>query len=232
MHIISSIQTPATTHRKAGQGLVETNVLHNQQIGTLPLEQIVFLFLYDKVDIPRFSTRNLIRHSTKRNLLIVAHALFNVHLHDLAFVLHLGLVSLPVTFVAGSLHLRNHSGSKLSHLHNGSLSVAGLTFGRLSDNDLSVDGQFDLLAIVQILQGDLEGVVQTGPLPGTGASATAVTEKHAKQVFPVRRRGPAFVFDALQTVLVVDFALFRVGQNFICRIDFLKDMFCSYCLVW
>mmetsp|Transcript_448 Transcript_448/g.1042 ORF Transcript_448/g.1042 Transcript_448/m.1042 type:complete len:296 (-) Transcript_448:113-1000(-) len=218
------------SERKSSEGLVQTDILHNQQIGSLSLEEFVFLFLYNEINISSFSSRYFIGHSLEGNLLVVGRTLFHMNLNDLSFVLGLGLVSLSVTIAAGSLHLRQHSRSYLSQLHDHTLSTASVTRGGFSHNDLAVDGKLDGFSIVQIIEADLEWVLKTGSLSWAGPSASAAAAKeHGKQV--VTGTGSAarasLLFDSLEAILVVNFTLLLVRQNFVSGIHFLEHLFVS-----
>lgn len=127
------------TYRKSRQGLVEANVLHDQQIGSFSLEELVILLLDDEIDVARLSSWDFVGQSLECDLLVVMSALFDVDFNDFSLVLRLCLVSLPVTFTAWALHLGNHSWPNLSHFHDHSVAVASRTLARGSHKDLSVD---------------------------------------------------------------------------------------------
>ena len=65
-----------------------------------------------------------------------------------------------------TLHLRNHTRSNLSNLHDGALSIALCAGLDVANNDFTIDGQFDSFSIVQVFEGYLEGVVDAGSLSG------------------------------------------------------------------
>mmetsp|Transcript_9186 Transcript_9186/g.17523 ORF Transcript_9186/g.17523 Transcript_9186/m.17523 type:complete len:276 (-) Transcript_9186:669-1496(-) len=167
---------------KTRQGLVQGNILGDQQVGPLTFEQLVFLLLNNKVNITRFHAWRFIRHSPEGNLLIVAHALFDIDFQNLAFRFGRGRRSLSVTNGAMTLHLRNHSRTQLTHFHDDTLSVTFSAFLHVSRDDLPVNGQFDSLAIVQIFQTDLDGVLDRRSLAGSSTAATTSTpaKEHGK----------------------------------------------------
>lgn len=79
---------------EAAKGLVQAEGLGNEEVGTLPLEGVVLLLLDDEVDVTGLHVGLLIGHATEGDLLVVAHALVDVNLQDLALLLALALVSL------------------------------------------------------------------------------------------------------------------------------------------
>mmetsp|Transcript_9810 Transcript_9810/g.27920 ORF Transcript_9810/g.27920 Transcript_9810/m.27920 type:complete len:253 (-) Transcript_9810:247-1005(-) len=216
--------------RISSESLIQGNILHQQEISTLSFEHLMLLFLNDEVDIPSFATRYFISHSTEGNLLIMMGALFDVYFDDLAFVLGLGRRSLPLAISAGTLHLSEHSGAYLTNFHDGTLASTSATLLTFSNNDFSIDSQLDRLSIVKVFQRHLDGMLDARTLAwarSSSSSAASAAEEHAKQVLSSCRRGAAFIFDSLQTILVVDFPFLGVAQNFICGIDFFEEVFIS-----
>mmetsp|Transcript_9791 Transcript_9791/g.17894 ORF Transcript_9791/g.17894 Transcript_9791/m.17894 type:complete len:205 (-) Transcript_9791:683-1297(-) len=106
---VSTIQV-LEAERKSSQRLVQADILHNQQVRSFSFEQIVFLFLYDEIDISGLSSRCFVCHSLEGNLLVVVSTLFHVNFNDFSFVFGFCLIALSLTLGARTLHLRDHSG--------------------------------------------------------------------------------------------------------------------------
>lgn len=207
---------------EAAKGLVEAECLGNEEVGTLPLEGVVLLLLDDEVDVTCLHVGLLIGHATEGDLLVVTHALVDVNLQDLALLLALALVSLSGTGMAGTLELLDHAEGNLAELHNGTLAVTLGTHGGLADEDLAIDGQLDGLAIVQVFEANLEGVVDVVSLAGSGRPpARAAAEEHAEEVVAAGSSA-ALVGHALEAVLVVLGALFGVAEDLIRGRDLLE----------
>mmetsp|Transcript_31117 Transcript_31117/g.89981 ORF Transcript_31117/g.89981 Transcript_31117/m.89981 type:complete len:321 (+) Transcript_31117:386-1348(+) len=218
--------------RKSTKSLVQRNILHQKQIGTLSLEHVVFLFLDDEMDVPRFTAWHFVSHTTESNLLVVVSTLFNVNLDNLALVLGLGGISLSLASAACSLHLSEHARAYLTNFHNHTLSVTRGTFFGVPNNDLSVNGKLDSLAIVKVLQRDLDRMLNARALSGSGSSSTTTaTEEHAKQIFTTSRIRSSILLDTLKTVLIVELTFLGVTQNFVGGIDLLEKVFVSS-LIW
>jgi hypothetical protein len=174
--------------------------------------------------IASFASRHFISHSFKRNLLIVVGSLFNVDFDHLALGLRFGGVSLPLTTAASSLHLSEHTRAYLTDLHDNTLSIASGALFAVADNDLSVNRQLDRLSVVEIFQGDFNRVLNAGTFArarSTSSSATS-SEKHAEQVFTSSSPGSAILFNTFQPILVVEFALLWIAENFVCGINLLE----------
>jgi hypothetical protein len=174
--------------------------------------------LDDKIDVSRFHVGLLVGLSAEDYLLLVLHALLDKDLEDLAFSLSLELVALSRALDAPALDLLDHAQCDLAELELDTPSVALVTNLGFADHDLAGDGELDGLAIVQVLQGNLEGVVDVFSASGTRASSPAATttKEHAKEV--LFASSSAALFESLEAVFVVFGAFFRVAQNFIgCR---------------
>mmetsp|Transcript_21224 Transcript_21224/g.43485 ORF Transcript_21224/g.43485 Transcript_21224/m.43485 type:complete len:349 (-) Transcript_21224:1238-2284(-) len=207
---------------KAAKGLVETYSLGNEQIGTLALEGVVLLLLDDEVDITSLHVGLLVGHAAEGDLLVVTHALVDVDLQDLALLPPLALEALAGAGVAGTLDLLDHAESDLAELHDGALPVALGTFGRFADNDLTVDGELDRLAVVQVLQTHLQGVVDVVALSGSGRSPTsAASEEHGEEIIGARSSA-TLVGYSLKAVLIVLGPRLGIAENFIRSRNFLE----------
>ena len=186
----------------------------------------MFLDLNDKVNVSRFHIGQFVRHAPKGNFGIVRHALFDVDFQDFAFRLGLGGAALSATVGTLPLDLRDHAGSQLAHFHLHALAVAGRTRFGLAHDDFAINGQFDRFAIVQVLQRNFDGMLDTGRFAGSrAATATTAAKEHAEQVFRVATGSAATIFESFQSEFVVSFPLFGVAQNFVRRIDFFEFVF-------
>ncbi len=207
---------------EAAKGLVQAEGLGHEEVGTLPLEGVVLLLLHDEVDIAGFHVGLLVGHAAEGDLLVVAHPLVDVNLQDLALLLAAALVPLTGTGAAGTLELLDHAEGDLTELHDGTLPVAFFAHGGLADEDLAVDGQLDGLAVVQVLEADLEGVVHVVSLAGSGRPPPgSPAEEHAEQIVAAGSSAALFGH-ALEAVLVVLGALLGVAEDLVRGRDLLE----------
>mmetsp|Transcript_4949 Transcript_4949/g.13088 ORF Transcript_4949/g.13088 Transcript_4949/m.13088 type:complete len:359 (+) Transcript_4949:320-1396(+) len=197
--------------RESGECLVDADFLDDEQVGSLALEEGVVLLLHDEVHVSGFSVWCFVCHATEGDLLVVLHSLLDVDFDDLALVLGAGAGSLTAALAACSLDLRDHARSQLSDLEHDTLSAAGFACLDFADDDLAVDGELDGLALVKILERDLDGVLDAGSLARSRRTTTsAASEEHGEKILAASRRW-TILADALQTVLVVCFSLIRVA---------------------
>mmetsp|Transcript_15094 Transcript_15094/g.41979 ORF Transcript_15094/g.41979 Transcript_15094/m.41979 type:complete len:519 (-) Transcript_15094:133-1689(-) len=212
---------------ESAQGLVEGEVLGHQQIGPLSLEDGVLLLLDDEIDIPRFHVWFFVGLAAEDNLLLVLHTLFHQYFQDLALALFLVEVALAPARGTAALHLLDHAQGDLAELQDDPLAVTLVADLGISDNDLAGDGELDALAVVQILEGDLEGMVDVFSAAGTGAATPpAAAKEHAEEVL-VGSASAAAVFESLEAVFVVFGAFFRIAQDLVGGINFLKGVLVS-----
>lgn len=174
----------------------------------------MLLFLDDKIDAPRFHVWLFVGLSAKGNLLLVLHALLDQDLEDLPLPLSFELVALALALGTPALDLLDHSQCDLAELDDNPLSVAIVTDLGGSNNDLPGDCELDGLSVVQILQGDLEGMVDVFSAAGTRASSATATKEHAKEVV-LASAAAAALFQSLEAEFVVFGACFRIAQNFV-----------------
>jgi hypothetical protein len=107
-----------------------------------------------------------------------------------------------------------------------SLAVAGGAHFGFTHNNLSIDGDLGSFSVVQILQTDFEGMIDTLSLTGAGgAGGTSPVEEHGKEVLGA---SPAsFIGEALEAEFVVLGAFFFVREDFVGSADFFEFVFVS-----
>ena len=107
----------------AGQSFIERDFLFEKDVGTLPLELLVGLFLHDNDDIAWLNARCLIGLTMESVLAIVRSTLIDHRIEDLLLLVHLftftrcasvGLINdltLTTAVIARALGLGVHAGS-------------------------------------------------------------------------------------------------------------------------
>mmetsp|Transcript_62366 Transcript_62366/g.184541 ORF Transcript_62366/g.184541 Transcript_62366/m.184541 type:complete len:249 (-) Transcript_62366:312-1058(-) len=211
--------------RIAAEGLVQTYFPDHEQVGSLPLEYVVILFLNDKIDITWLHVGLLICLPPECNLLVVLHSLLNVHLQHLPLILCLETLPLPIAHVTRTLHLLDHTRPDLPNLQDSTLTSTVGALNNIPNNDLAVDGQLHCLAIVQIFEANLDGVVDAGSFARTGSATPALpSEEHGEEIISTATgtTSPPILTDSLKAVLVVRRTLLRVAQYFVRSVDFFE----------
>mmetsp|Transcript_3613 Transcript_3613/g.15856 ORF Transcript_3613/g.15856 Transcript_3613/m.15856 type:complete len:322 (+) Transcript_3613:2748-3713(+) len=188
-------------HLEAAEGLSEGDGLVDEQVGALVLERGVLLLLHDEDDVARDGAGSLVGLTLEDDLLIVHHALLDVHLQDLFLLHHLLAVALPAlvlladdlsgaaALVAHRLHLLNHARGDLPDHNANAAALAGAAMTRraaLATLAVALGAQHVLRqaqllghAVVQILQRHLQAVHDVLALPlalAAGAAAAAGAE--------------------------------------------------------
>jgi hypothetical protein len=220
------------TYRIPAEGLVERDGLRGEEVGPLPLEDLVGLFLDDEVHVAGLHPGHLVGVVPEHDPLPVAHPLFDVDLQHLALGLGLGDLALPLAPVAVALHLGDHSRGDLPDLEPDALALAGVALLDVAHDDLAVDRELDGLAVVQVLEAHLDGVVDRGTLAGTRrpapASASSAAKEHAEQVLAAGG-GAGLVVHPLEAVLVVLGPLLGVAQYLVRGVNFLELVLVPAC---
>jgi hypothetical protein len=214
------------TYRIPAEGLVERDGLRGEEVGPLPLEDLVGLFLDDEVHVAGLHPGHLVGVVPEHDPLPVAHPLLDVDLQHLALGLGLGDLALPLAPVAVALHLGDHSRGDLPDLEPDALALAGVALLHVAHDDLAVDGELDGLAVVQVLEAHLDGVVDGGTLararrPAPASAPAAAAKEHAEQVLAAGG-GAGLVVDPLEAVLVVLGPLLGVAQDLVRGVNFLE----------
>ena len=167
-------------HLEAAERLGEGDALLEEEIGALALERGVLLLLHDEDDVARDGAGSLVSLTLEGDLLVVHHALLDVHLQHLLLLHHLLAVALPAlvlladdlpgaaALVAHGLHLLNHTGRDLPDHDAHAAALAGTAVPRgaalatlavaLGAQHVLRQAQFLGHAVVQILQRHLEAV--------------------------------------------------------------------------
>ena len=229
----------------ARECLLQRDFLFNEQVGALSLEALVRLLLHDDDDVAGLLARILVCLSVERVLAIVRGALINCsidnflllgYLFTLACLALVGLVdnlALSIALFARALTLRVHARSQLLHLGDDTSPTTWLTFlnGALFTSQTSacladafpIDGNLRLFAIVDLFECALErmhhGFSFLGSLGSPGASTTS---KHLTEQVVHATGVRAALFDAIFAILVVEFALFTVGEHLVRTLNLLE----------
>lgn len=185
-----------------GEGLNKGDLLVHEEIGTLALEGFVLFLLNDNDDITCLSIGNLVALSMLGVSLTIGCALIDLNLKGLVLLLdllalailaHLGRVdalALATAIIARPGSLRIHAGSELHHHDAHALALAtlaslyGVGIGAantlaLPANAVSLDWDFGLFAIIEVLKGHLKLESRGLNLPGALLSLGAASASHA-----------------------------------------------------
>lgn len=234
----------------ARECLGQSDFLFDEQVGALSLKALVRLLLHDNHDIAGLLSRILVCLSVERVLAIVWSALVNGsidnflllgYLFTLACLALVGLVdnlAFSIAFFAGALALRVHTRSKLLHLGDDTSPTTWLallngafftseTTANLADA-FPIDGNLRLFTIVNLFERALEwmhhGLAFLGSL-GSPAASTTTTTKHLTQQVVHAAGVRTALLNAILAILVVEFALFTVGEHLVRTLNLLELVF-------
>ena len=219
---------------QACEGLNKGDFLVHEEIGSLALEDFVFFLLDHDDHITCLSFGDLVALSMLGVSLPIGCTLVDLNLNSLVLLLYLlalavlanlcGVNALPLAaaIITRPGPLRVHAGSELHHHDAHALALASLAglhcvgIGAadtlaLSANAMSLDGDFGLFAVVEVLKRNLK--LKSGGLDLLGAllSLGSTSASHAEEVKDVVEAGWwTTIAKALLTMLVVELALLRV----------------------
>lgn len=203
--VLASVQM-GQRELKSSQRFQQTDVLLHEQVGTLPRENLVFLFLCDQYQVSCKCLWNLVSFPCDRNWCVVWNTPFQGDFYGfflfkdflpiacLAFTAFCDDLPFSLAFVAVFLHLLIHTRTHLVHLDDDTLAFAGFAFlyafSALSAALLAASGsrmlQFLNFAVVNIFKCDVEcffGGLDFGfLLPPSGSSTPSPATKQFSEI--------------------------------------------------
>lgn len=240
------------------EGGHELDIARVEQIVAFPVETSMLLLLNLKHDVACLDTWCLITLAAELDLLAALDTLVDVDVQYLAIdnsllatallaaVLLLDDLALSTAVVTDGLEALDH-GTHLAHHGLHTLTItAGALLGSgtittantlaLGANDGALESKLGDLAAVDVLEGDLVGVVDCPSLGGTTLTAhataehathtaktTAATEELSKEIFGSHTTAAASAtLETGLTILIVDRTLLGIGENLVCVGDFLE----------
>ena len=166
----------------SGQSLKKSDLLLHEQVSTLSLENLVWLFLNHDDDISWLSAWDGVRLTMEDVLFSIGATLVDLDFENLLLLLDLipSRPSRPTTLVAWLSRLRIHARSNLHHPGYSTLSLAVSAHRILALsvtlNSVTIDCNFGCFALVDVVECHFNGVLDGLALLWASLSLTTAAE--------------------------------------------------------